>query len=1736
MLLTVIMAFAGAQTAGADINLTPHITYGDGLSSSNVTIQATTLQSINVMGDYGMGDNEIETKTLTDGSQATFTKGTIIVNKIRIAVTSSEDITVTYSGVEGLTQSGTDCSFSASDGKSYTINITVGIVPKYTVHFDANATDATGTMDDQTFTVGVAQSLTANSFSRTNYVFAGWNTESNGTGTAYADKASVKNLATTAGATVTLYAQWVHGYIVSFDKNLSDAVGTMANQTFLVGEEQALSPCGFTANAVTSAIKYVFAGWNTKANGSGVRYADGQVVKDIAAAGETITLYATWQQVLTFTVHFDANGGEGTMADQIYSILYSENYLPSCTFSRSGYIFAGWNTKADGSGKAYSDGAKINQASSITLYAQWTALPPNCYGVHFNRNNDNASGTMADQVFTVGVAQALTANAFTYFFSFSGWNTKADGSGVSYSNGQVVTDIAAEGETITLYAQWQDKSVHIYLTVRFNANGGEGYMANQMFKSGEEKNLNACTFTRAGYRFTGWNTEADGSGEAYNDQENIRPGENITLYAQWELEDDLAVNGNTYTINTAAGWGQFCDLLDGGTSFTGKTVKLGNSITVTRPAGSDANPFCGTFDGQQHTLTVNITDTENQGTAPFRFISNATIRNLHVTGSVTGTAHASGLVGKACAGTILIENCLVEANVNSTVGDTNGNKHCGGIVGHGFGGNNPVSLTLRNCVYAGTITCDKNYIGGLQGWSDGNTLTLENCLFAGNYAGKDGNTALFHPIALHNTGSATNLTATNVFTAVAATVTNANFIAADGTKTTGRTSAPANLGTQGATYNYMNTTVYEHGLLYNGLYYVAPTLSTDTDNAYLINNEDDWTNFCDALYDNGTWNRFSGKTVKLGANIGTAQNPVTRMAGTSNHDFCGTFDGQGHTLTFTSNENIDGVAPFSYVSETTPTGGTEVSHPVIRNLNVVADINTTAQYASALVGRMWCTLTIEGCTVGGTIQTSDKYAAGFIAQQNGDASITDCRSSVTIQSSVEGDGNHGGFVALPGGTLNITGCLFTGKLLTTGATTSCGGFVGYGACNITSSLYAPAAIAQDETEARTDESATFARGTASGITIANCYYTRELNDGTNNTAQGKALCTANAAPAGVATHALYTVSGITPYANGITRTVGDATTFYYGGGDIVSAPYVDENGQPASHAATALSPAHMPATLTANFDSDNDQTADQGWYYVADDIEYTQTVTLAADATLILADGKTMSVVTSRSSCIVSELDNKNPLYALTIYGQSTEADQCGTLSAYSSNNIAVYVKNYAQHGGNVTANGNDGIDGVVTMTGGTLTATGIYAIYGRVTISGGTLTAKGTAANSYGISGGVTMTGGDLTANGRDYGISGGVTMTGGTLTARGTNANSYGIGKTVRFSGGNFYAWAPGKGINGNVTLGWTSATDRFYASSFGGTVMIANGKHFHNGSEVLDPGSVTDMTKLDGKTLRPFKAITLADNADNSSVISEWNGGMANVTLQGRKLWKDGAWNTLVLPFAIADEQIAASPLAGADIRALSPTIVHEGAATGFDPKTGTLTLNFTPAAPASGAVTAIQPGVPYIVKWGNTEGTEPTEGTEHIVNPVFSGVTVSSTAPADRAVTSTDGYVTFVGTYAKQEYAQENQSILFLGTGNNLYYPQPSDGKLPTIGAFRAYFQLVPPEPGSAQVRAFVLNFGDASESQGIKEIEDGRLKIENEAGAWYDLQGRRMESSIFNSQSSIKKKGLYIHGGRKVVIK
>jgi uncharacterized repeat protein (TIGR02543 family) len=238
----------------------------------------------------------------------------------------------------------------------------------YTVRFDKNG--GTGTMADQTMTYGTAATLSPNAFAKTGYLFSGWATSAGGPA-AYADKASVENLASEQGTVITLYAVWTPvSYTVRFDAN--GGTGTMADQEMTYGQVAALRTNAFARTG------YTFAGWAKTAGGSAV-YQNGADVKNLAPEqGAIVRLYAVWTPN-AYTVKYDANGGTGTMADQ--TMTYdTAAALQTNTFLRSGYTFAGWALSAGG-GVVYADGATVKnlasaQDSLVTLYAVWSLDKP----------------------------------------------------------------------------------------------------------------------------------------------------------------------------------------------------------------------------------------------------------------------------------------------------------------------------------------------------------------------------------------------------------------------------------------------------------------------------------------------------------------------------------------------------------------------------------------------------------------------------------------------------------------------------------------------------------------------------------------------------------------------------------------------------------------------------------------------------------------------------------------------------------------------------------------------------------------------------------------------------------------------------------------------------------------------------------------------------------------------------------------------------------------------------------------------------------------------------------------------------------------------------------------------------------------------------------------------------------------------------------------------------------------
>ncbi len=259
-----------------------------------------------------------------------------------------------------------------------------------------------------------------------------------------------------------------------------------------------------------------------------------------------------------------------------------------------------------------------------------------------------------------------------------------------------------------------------------------------------------------------------------------------------------------------------------------------------------------------------------------------------------------------------------------------------------------------------------------------------------------------------------------------------------------------------------------------------------------------------------------------------------------------------------------------------------------------------------------------------------------------------------------------------------------------------------------------------------------------------------------------------------------------------------------------------------------------------------------------------------------------------------------------------------------------------------------------------------------------------------------------------------------------------------------------------------------------------------------------------------------VSFANSADNSLVLSIYNGQTCDVVLSGRSLTKAGSWNTLCLPFPMTAEQIAASDLSGAVIKELDNTAA--GSSLGND---GTLTLKFVTA-------TSIQAGMPYIVRWDNSSGS--------VSNPVFERVTIASTSPT--AVTSYDGTVTFTGTYGPALLPGNVRTNLYMGANNTLYYPNVNSFY---VNACRAYFQLA---PGVApEVKAFVIEFDEDDQTTSVNE----ELRVKNAEGVasgtrersgneefataaeWFDMQGRRLSGKPARS-------GICIVNGKKVIVR
>ena len=389
-----------------------------------------------------------------------------------------------------------------------------------------------------------------------------------------------------------------------------------------------------------------------------------------------------------------------------------------------------------------------------------------------------------------------------------------------------------------------------------------------------------------------------------------------------------------FPIRSQADWAKFHDMVDAAEGKRNVNARLYTDIAETNVyiAWGTNVVYNGIFDGNGHKLTVRTASNERV-MAPFRYVGNATIKNLHVVGTIkTDERNISGLIGSVMAGsTVNIENCRTSVTINSNYNGDTGN---GGFIST-IGEN--ANAVLRNCKFDGSFEgANSSHNGGFVGWANsGSSLTIENSVFAPDHI-------------------TTKLAECQTWVRKADNVKLSNV-------------------------NSYATSEYK------------PYIT--------IRSASDWNKFR-AMVEEAK-NGYDVDAV-LDANITTSD----YVGGGEAAYFRGSFDGNGHTLTFNkSGFSEEHIAPFRYVGGTT----------TIRNLHTAGTISTSKRVAAGLISEI-----LTGSTV----------------------NIENCRSSVTINSSVSGDATNGGFVGGMNGTVTIRNCKFDGSFEGANCSNN-GGFVGW---------------------------------------------------------------------------------------------------------------------------------------------------------------------------------------------------------------------------------------------------------------------------------------------------------------------------------------------------------------------------------------------------------------------------------------------------------------------------------------------------------------------------------------------------------------------------------------------------------------------------------------------------------------------------------------------------------------------
>ncbi|WP_232231461.1 immunoglobulin-like domain-containing protein [Paenibacillus sp. HW567] len=408
----------------------------------------------------------------------------------------------------------------------------------YSVSFDKNGGDTEA--DPAKVTVAEGKSIGTLPALPTykDYLFTGWNTAADGSGTAF-------TAATPVTANLTVYAQWKKV------EKTGAISGTITDGSLpMAGAVAQVTVSGSVYSAFTNPSgEYLLTGipegkgYTVTASKSG--YLDGSAADVSVTANETtqgVNITLGLVVVITkYTVSFDRNGGD-TAADPAEVTVdegKSLHALPTPP-TRAGYLFTGWNLAANGSGAAFT--AETPVAANLTVYAQWRAVEPG----EPEAQTGSISGTVTDGSLPVaGAVVTVSGSVYSAITNTAGGYIIA---GVPEGNRYTVTASKAgyqdgSAADITVKAKETTSGVNIKLTqvvvvkkvtVTFNGNGGDTAANPSALTVNEGESLISLPAapTRSGYSFIGWNTAADGSGKSFT--AGMPVSADLTVYAQWQ--------------------------------------------------------------------------------------------------------------------------------------------------------------------------------------------------------------------------------------------------------------------------------------------------------------------------------------------------------------------------------------------------------------------------------------------------------------------------------------------------------------------------------------------------------------------------------------------------------------------------------------------------------------------------------------------------------------------------------------------------------------------------------------------------------------------------------------------------------------------------------------------------------------------------------------------------------------------------------------------------------------------------------------------------------------------------------------------------------------------------------------------------------------------------------------------------------------------------------------------------